>query len=531
VKSNAGSSPQLSRAADLQSAGCGISSPRLENCCSFLDIYDHGRVFVGAGFAVPLKRSGDPDEAMSTEVPSSSAVEKSPAASAVAMTNRRQAQLFVALTLILTIATVWGGRIWFKHSETLVFATGDAGGVETQFANRLAAVLKTNNSRLRLKVVPNADNAKALAQFDRRQADLAILRTDAKVPPRARAIAILEHDVLLLISPGTRKITSLAALRKKKIAVFGDGDKDTAFVRGILDISESSDGGPRVVQAPPNSTLEKLFASGGYGAVVAIAHASKIAKDKSYEQYAKRSAGFVVNAIDEAKALARKNPGISEEMLATGMLSSTPAIPDDDITTVGLQWLLVAQSRLSSGSAKELARTIYENKAELALPDGFASKIEPADTDKDAFVVAHQGAAGYINDDTKSFVERYSDVMYLGVAALSVIGSIFAGIYTKLTRIAPEKAGALATAILDIGERIEHASSMDALEALQDELEAILRGAVMGLRDGTISSDGLDTFRLGYEFVRDEIGMRRESLRRHAGHDDNLVVVKAAQGA
>ena len=35
---------------------------------------------------------------------------------------------------------------------------------------------------------------------------------------------------------------------------------------------------------------------------------------------------------------------------------------------------------------------------------------------------------------------------------------------------------------------------------------------MIGLRDGTISSDGLDTFRLGYEFVRDEIGMRRESL-------------------
>jgi hypothetical protein len=51
-----------------------------------------------------------------------------------------------------------------------------------------------NNSRLRLKVVPNADNAEALAQFDRRQADLAILRTDAKVPPRARTIAILEHE-------------------------------------------------------------------------------------------------------------------------------------------------------------------------------------------------------------------------------------------------------------------------------------------------------------------------------------------------
>jgi hypothetical protein len=65
---------------------------------------------------------------------------------------------------------------------------------------------------------------------------------------------------------------------------------------------------------------------------------------------------------------------------------------------------------------------------------------------------------------------------------------------------------------------------------LQDELEGILRGAVIGLRDGTISSDGLDTFKLGYEFVRDEISMRRESLKRH-GHEDNVVIVKTAQSA
>jgi TRAP-type uncharacterized transport system substrate-binding protein len=456
--------------------------------------------------------------------------EKNTARAQVARNNRRQMLLFAALTLILTLATVWGGRIWLRNSETLVFAVGDANSLEARFAAKLAAVLKNNNSKLRLKIVPNADSARALTQFDRRQADLAVLRTDARVPSRARALAILEHDVLLLLSPGKQKIKSLAELKKKKIAVLGDGDSNATFVRSILETSDGSDAASKIQMAPPNSTFDKLFGPGGYGAVIAIAHASKIIKDKGYEQNARRGV-FTLNALDGAKTLARKNPGISEETLATGMLSSAPAIPDDDLDTIGLQWLLVAQSRMSSSTAGDLARTIYENKAELALSDGFASRIEPADVDKDAFIVAHQGAAEYINDDTKSFMDRYSDLLYLAVAALSIIGSICAGLYTKVTRVAPEKAGELATAILDIGERIEHANSMDALDALQDELETILRNVVIGLRDGTISSDGLDTFKLGYEFVRDEIAMRRESLKRHGGHDDNVVIVKTAQSA
>jgi TRAP-type uncharacterized transport system substrate-binding protein len=459
---------------------------------------------------------------MSAEAPPSS-VDK-PAG----WTNRRQVLLFAVLTVILTLATVWGGRIWFRHSETLVFATGEAGGVEARFAAKLATVLKNNSSRLRLKVVANADDAKAVAQFDRKQADLAVLRTDAKLPSRARAVAILEHDVLLLISPKGKKIKSLATLKKTRVAVVG-GSENEAFLRKTLESSDDA-AGLRIQTAPPDSTLDKLFAS-GYGAVVVVAHASKMMKDKSYEKYARQAGGFTLNAIDDAKAIARRIPGISSETLETGMLSAAPAIPDDDLDTIGLQWLLVAQAKVSAGTVGELARIIYENKSELALDDGFAAKIEPAETDKDALVIAHPGAAAYINDDTKSFMDRYSDAMYLGAAALSIIGSIFAGIYTKVTRVAPEKAGQLATAILGIGERIEHAHSMDEIEALEEELEAILRGAVVGLRDGTISSDGLETFKLGYEFVRDEIGMRRDHIKRHAPHDDNVVSVKTVQSA
>jgi TRAP-type uncharacterized transport system substrate-binding protein len=454
-----------------------------------------------------------------------------PARSRVARRNQRQMLLFAALTLLLTAVAVWGGHVWLRDSETLVFAVGDSNGLEARFAARLATVLKNSSSRLHLKIVPNGDNSRALAEFDHRQADIAVLRTDAKVPPHARALAVLEHDVVLLISPAGKKIKSLADLRKRKVAVLANGDSNAAFVRNLLEIADVPDAASRVQMAPLNSTLDKLLAPGGYGAVIAIAHASTIAKDKIYQQYAGRGS-FTLNSIDESKALTRRNPAVSEETLPTGMLSSSPVVPDDDLDTIGLQWLLVVQSRMSSVTAGDLARIIYENKAELALDSGFASKIEPADTDKDAFIVAHPGAAEYINDETKSFMDRYSDVLYLGVAALSVIGSIFAAIYTKVTRVAPEKASELSTAILDIGERVEYANSLEALEQLQRELEDILRGAVIGLRDGSISSDGLDAFKLGYELVRDEIGMHRDHLERHAGRDDNanVVIVKTAHG-
>src|SRR3954452_2033826 len=155
----------------------------------------------------------------------------------VVKSNRSQIVLFSILTLILTAATVWGGRTWVRNAETLVFAVGEANGPEARFAARLAAVLKNNSSRLQLKIVPNSDNAKAIAQFDRREANLAILRTDAKIPSRARAVAILEHDVLLLISPAAKKIKTVAELKKKKTAVVAENESSLTLIRTILDLS------------------------------------------------------------------------------------------------------------------------------------------------------------------------------------------------------------------------------------------------------------------------------------------------------
>lgn len=482
---------------------------------------------------------------MSAEGPTSSTELPPRRRPKVIKTNQQQVLLYVVLTLLLSLATVWAGRAWLHNSETLTLAVGAPNSDEALFATKLATLLKNNASRFRIKIVNNADNAKALAQFDRKQADIAVLRTDAKVPLRARTLAILEHDLVLLLGPGNKKIKSLAELKKKKVAILAENDSSLAFVRSILDIPADSPDAAKIQMAPPGATLDKLFApANGFSAVIAVVHASRAVRDKAYEQVAKRG-GFTLNAIDEAKALARKFPGISDETLTAGTLSASPEIPDDDLDTIGLEWLLVAQSKMSATTAGDIARIVYENKSALGLDNGFATHIEPTSVEKDAYVMAHQGAADYINDDTKSFMDKYSDMMYLGAAALSVIGSIFAAIYAKITRIAPEKAGELSTAVLDVGERIEHAHSLDQLECLQDELESILRGAVVGLRDGTISTDGLDTFKLGYEFVRDEIGMRRDYLKRHCDEadqvagpaalplpdDSNVVVVKTAQSA
>ena len=446
--------------------------------------------------------------------------------------NRTQAMLFVVATLVLTALAVWGIRTWFKETSLLTFAVGNSGQLEARFAAKLATVVANNSKTLRVKVVNYPDNDKALAAFDHKQADLAILRTDSKIPFRARAVAVLENDLLLMLSPKGKKITSLASLKGKKIAVLGDDDRNEAMLRRTLLSYDLASQGTTIQTVPTDSPLDKLLAPNGFATVIAIEHLTKIAHDKRYEELARSPMGLAVSSIDEASAIERKVHGITAEKLELGLLSAAPVLPEDDLDTIGLQWLLVTQSSLSEPKGTDLARIVLENKSELPRDDAFAGQIGPADTDKGALVAAHKGAAAYIDDDTKSFMDRYSDIIYIALAAASIIGSIFVGIYTAFTRVAPEKAGELATLLLEIGEKIDTANSIEALDQVQDELEALLRQVVVGLRSGSISPDGLDSFRLSYEFVRDTMALHREHLSRppprNEHRDEPIVVVTKA---
>ena len=199
--------------------------------------------------------------------------------------------------------------------ETLVFAVGEANGLEARFAARLATVLKNNSSRLQLKIVPNGDNAKALAQFDRREANLAILRTDGKIPPRARTVAILDHDVMLLLSPGGKEIKTIADLKKKKIAVLAESESSVTFVRTILELSETPEAATRVQMAPPGRPRQAV-------------RVRSRCRGRDRPCLADH-AGQELRAIGQARRLYPER-----DPLATGVGPEIPAISEETVATV-----------------------------------------------------------------------------------------------------------------------------------------------------------------------------------------------------
>jgi hypothetical protein len=228
--------------------------------------------------------------------------------------------------------------------------------------------------------------------------------------------------------------------------------------------------------------------------------------------------------LPDAAVLARKIRGLAEETVEKGLFSAAPLLPAEDLSTLALEVRLVTRGNLRDSIAAELTRLILENKSDLALNGEFADAIAPPDTDKTAPLLAHRGAAQYVDDDEKSFIDLYGDYFYLGAPIAGAVGSFMVWMFSRWTRGSARSAGDLTQEVLEVAARARAATTVDELEAEDERLDHILHEVLSELRDKTLSPNGLDVYRLAYEQTREWIRARRHVLmEKQRGGAENLL--------
>ena len=84
-------------------------------------------------------------------------------------------------------------------------------------------------------------------------------------------------------------------------------------------------------------------------------------------------------------------------------------------------------------------RQLFSVRQQLLTEFPQAAKIETPDTDKDASIPVHPGAAAFVDGEEKSFLDRYSDYIWWSLMAMSATGSVgawFAGYVRRRTSAA-----------------------------------------------------------------------------------------------
>ena len=216
--------------------------------------------------------------------------------------------------------------------------------------------------------------------------------------------------------------------------------------------------------------------------------------------------------IDVSEAIAARHPLYESEEIPGSTFTTSPARPDDTLETVSVNHLIVAPRSLSETTVGALTRQIFAAKPGLARTLPAASKIEKPDTDKDAALPAHPGAAAYIDGNERTFMDKYSDYIWGVVLLFSVLGSATAAVRhfikrdeRRLNILHRER---LVAAIAQ-ARRIE---TIEELDALQCEADDILRETLDCYDDGAIDESDIAAYSLVLDQFHHAVADRRAAL-------------------
>lgn len=418
------------------------------------------------------------------------------------MRNRTKILLLTVATVLLTVIVVGIVSYWYAQPTVVTIAVGPEDSPEHRFARRLSEALAQNHASVILSIDVCDTPAQALLRFARHDAELAILRTDERrIPASTRALAVLEHEAILVIGGRKARIDTLADLEGHKVTVLGRDGRNEAFLRRLLEQYKVDFKRIDLRTAPIDTRLETLL-TGTSDLAVLFEPLSRLESASEFGSLAASLRGLSLYAIGDAKALERKVPGLYAETIEPGLLSGAPRIPEEETETVALHKILVARAKLPETQVVELMRALFENGRQLGIEKTFGTRIEPPDTEKGALIASHEGASQYVERDVQTVYERYSDLIYLGMSTMSVIGSAAIALYSTVFRRRPPQVEDRVGALVALCQRARTATSVAQCEAIENELDVLTDDVLQGIAAGTIAARGMEAFRFGCETCR-----------------------------
>jgi TRAP transporter TAXI family solute receptor len=436
--------------------------------------------------------------------------------------KRKNYSLLILAAVIFLFGVAAGTVYYVLRPVTLRIAVGPPGSDDQKLVLLLAQTFASERSPVRLAPITTAGATESIALFSASKTDLAIARGDLNLPANAESVAILRKNVVVLWAPsglapkGSRKtpapkIKSLDELSGHRVGVIGRTEANVTLLRVILTESGVNPDKVAVTQFATNQIAE-MARDQTLDAFMAVGPLdSKITTDAIAATATTRGEPKFL-PIDVSEAIAKKHPLYEAEEIPGSIFSSSPARPEDKIDTVSVNHLIIAPKSLSDTAVGAFVRQLFTVRHELARELPGAAKIEKPDTDKDAALPAHAGAAAYIDGTERTFLEKYSDYIWGGILLLSGLGSVGAWLQHYWKRNEREQYTAHRDDLLDLISRARKAETPEELEGMQSEADGVLREALDCYEDGAIQEDDLSVFGLALEQFHHAITDRRIAL-------------------
>ncbi len=381
--------------------------------------------------------------------------------------------MVASLTILAAAASLFAYK-WYVRPLTLSIAVGSLDGEAPKIVSALASRLAETNAPVRLKIVQTAGAIESAAAFSSGKTDLAVVRGDVGDLSQAQAVVVLTESVALLLAPPGSGIADMAGLKRSTVGVLA-GDTNRKLV-GVLSKAYDLDRAGVFKDFASVEDARRAIESKEVRAVLVVVPLSEkyLSLVKGLFPQNAKSAPVLI-PIENAGAIAEKERAYESFDIPKGTLRGAPPNPADDVTTLRVAFYIVARKSLDNDAIAGFTQALTSARRDLVGEFPILAQFKAPDTDAGAYLPVHPGAAEFYNGSQVSFLDKWSNAIFLAPMALGALASILAAgwQFLRSDRLDP-KPEAL-DSLYALAQRIRHAETQSDLSEIEEKIDEILR--------------------------------------------------------
>ncbi len=398
-------------------------------------------------------------------------------------------------------AELWGRN----RSHRLVLAAGSKTGESYILAKAIEKVVEKQSPRLQIEVQETKGTTENLEKLEKHEVALAMAQADVPAANNARTVAIVYSDNFQLVVQGASPFKTFTDLKGKRIGLPQKGGQYDSFkqIAEHFGLTEKD----FIFVGDDDKSTEIAFQQKQVDATFRV---RAIGNTQIADLIKNHNARLI--PIEQAEAMRLKHPAFESAKIPKGSYKGNdPVVPSEDLSTISVQRLLLADDRIDPEIIKQLTQTLNENRREIqalipkevsnAAP--LVSSLRRPDTTGGTGIPVHAGAQSYYDRDEPNFFQKNAEYLGLILTLCLLLCSWMWELKNWMERRRKDIADNYIEQVIDVMNACQIAA-MSPQDALS-KIDGIFQQVAVELVSEGISQESFRTFNEAYKTVREVI--------------------------
>ena len=407
----------------------------------------------------------------------------------------------------------------FSPKARLVIGAGAKSGEAYQFAQAIKAVAASEYPELTIEVIETKGSEENMALLENGQIDMAtvqgdIIQSDLDAASTARIVSVLYEDIFQLIVHPNSQIETFAGLTGKRVALPRKGGgqwKSFWFMASHYGLEEKD---------------IKSFELNARQADVAILNDEidaifrvRSSRNANIQNLVDQGVAELV-PIDQAPALALKQPACKVTTLPQGAYSAKYMVPKNALTTLAVDRYLLASKHASDRVVAAIAHILFENQLALRNQTPLAGFIHRPNMEEGTLIPVHQGALQHYNRNKPSFIVEKADFIALLISVFLLISSTLLSLRRRYKAKQKDTIDQYTFELVQTMKSIQDVNDAQALVASKAALRDTLQTVVYKLDRDEVNIEGFQFFSFVWDATLHAIEERENQVIQSSQKDE-----------